>query len=87
VALLMLQCVLGAAFFADLILMLLDRIDIVLRAWLAGLLVAGAVRGVATAMSVDSERAALASGAALVLLVLVLLLIAARRVVTTAMSH
>ena len=38
-----LQCVLGAVLFTDLIMVLLDRLEIVLRSWLSGIAAAGLV--------------------------------------------
>jgi hypothetical protein len=87
-ALLALQCALGAVFFADLILILLDRLDLDLRAWLIGV-AGGSLALVAGVVSIgdDTRTALLSSACLLVALVLVSLLISTRKVVSSAMNH
>lgn len=88
IALLALQCALGAVFFADLILMLLDRLDLDLRAWLTG--IAGgsiALVGGIVLTGTETRSALLVAAGLLVALVLVSLLISTRKVVSAAMNH
>ena len=81
------QCALGAVFFADLILVLLDRLDVVLRSWLTG--VALGVASLCMFLAIDNEvsLAVHRAGFVLVSVVLVSLLIHVRTVVSAVMSH
>ncbi len=83
-----LQCALGAVFFTDLILVLLDRLDLVLRSWLAGIDLAGvALLAIIVFTDRDVRAAAFLAACLLVATVLVLLLIETREVVAVAMNH
>ncbi len=81
------QCALGAAFFADLIIVMFDRLDLVLRSWFIGF-AAGLVT-LLTLLSIDDD-AALAvrwAACALVSAVLVSLLVHVRTVVSAVMNY
>ena len=83
-----LQVVLGAVLFTDLILVLLDRLDLVLRSWLAG--IAAACVGLLAIVAFtnrDIGTAAFPAACLLVAAVLILLLLEAREVVAAAMNH
>ena len=82
------QCALGAVFFTDLIMVLLDRLDLVLRSWLFGI-AAGTVAFVSTLLIAGTEagEAVLPAAAVLVAVVLASLLLHARQVVAAAMNH
>lgn len=82
------QCALGAVFFTDLIMVLLDRVDLVLRSWLCGI-AAGIVAFSITVLitGTESSAAVLPAAAVLVAVVLVSLLLHVRQVVATAMNH
>ncbi len=83
-----LQCVLGAVLFTDLILVLLDRLDLVLRSWVAGIVAAGvALVAIIAFTNRDLSAAAFPAACLLVAAVLVLLLLEAREVVAAAMNH
>lgn len=82
-----LQCGLGIVFFADLVLMLLDRLELILRAWLGGIAVAGAALLGTLLIGNDTRTALIGAGAALVVFVLASLMFAARQVVSAAMNH
>lgn len=83
-----LQCGLGVVFFADLVLMLLDRLQIILRCWLGGIATGGAALLGTRALTANDTRAALTESAAvLVVFVLCSLLFVARQVVSAAMNH
>ncbi|MGZ4790845.1 MAG: hypothetical protein ACXWBO_03180 [Ilumatobacteraceae bacterium] len=83
-----LQCVLGAVLFTDLILVLLDRLDLVLRSWIAGIAAAGiALLAIIAFTHRDLAAAAFPAACLLVAAVLVLLLLEAREVVAAAMNH
>lgn len=84
---LIVQCALSAVFFTDLIVVLFDRLDLVLRSWLTG--VAAGVATLDTVLLAEND-AALAlrwAGFMLVLVVLISLLIHVRTVVSAAMNH
>jgi hypothetical protein len=84
----MLQCALGAVFFTDLIVVLLGRLDLVLRSWLAGLAVGclAALGLLVLTESVTDVQPYLA-GSAVISVVIVSLLFHARQVVSAAMSY
>jgi hypothetical protein len=85
---LIVECALAAVFFTDLIIVLLDRLDLVLRSWLAGVAVGGltlVVLLVATRGAVD--LVAFQAGCVLVVVVLGSLVLHARSVVSIAMNH
>ncbi len=82
------ECALAAVFFSDLILVLLDRLDLVLRSWITGV-VLGGIALVALLISTNSptDLVAFWAGCALVSAVLISLLFHARAVVSIAMNH
>jgi hypothetical protein len=85
---LVVECALGAVFFTDLIVVLFDRLDLVLRAWLTGLAVGClALAGLFTLTDSHTDRAVFQSGCILVSVVLVSLLFYSRAVVSAAMNH
>lgn len=85
---LILQCVLGAVLFTDLIMVLLDRLEIVLRSWLIGIAAAGVSLLATLALTNrDLGESVFPSACLLVAVVLVLLLFEAREVVSAAMNH
>jgi hypothetical protein len=85
---LVVQCVLGAVFFADLILGLLDRIDLVLRSWICGLVIGGiALTGHLIFTRADFGDALFAASSAFVAVVLILLLLQTHAVLSSAMNH
>jgi hypothetical protein len=83
-----LQWLLGAAFLTDVILVLLDRVDLVLRSWSAGLVVGSvAFAGISVLSDNAIEIAVSRAGAVVVAVLLVSLLVCAYKVVSTAMSY
>lgn len=83
-----LQCGLGAVLFTDLILVLLDRLALVLRAWLVGIAAAGVMFSATLALTNrDLVGSVFPSACLLVAVVLLLLLFEAREVVSAAMNH
>jgi hypothetical protein len=82
------ECVLGAVFFTDLILVLFDRLDLVLRSWMIGVAF-GCVALVVLLISTGSQPdlVAFQAGCVLVSAVLISLLFHARAVVSIAMNH
>ena len=83
-----LQCALGAVLFTDLIMVLLDRLELVLRAWLIGIAAAGAWLAATLALTTRNlGSSVLPSACLLVAIVLVLLLFEAGEVVSAAMNH
>jgi hypothetical protein len=83
-----LQCALGALLFTDLIMVLLDRLELVLRAWFIGIAAAAAWLTATLALTNrDLGSSVFPSACLLVAVVLVLLLFEAREVVAAAMNH
>ena len=83
-----LQCGLGAVLFTDLIMVLLDRLALVLRAWLIGIAAGGAWLLAELALTNrDLGGSVFPSACLLVAVVLLLLLFEAREVVSAAMNH
>lgn len=83
-----LQGVLGAVFFTDLIVVMFDRIDLVVRSWLAGVAIGSvALLGISVFSDTATNPALFRTGAVAVSVVLVALLVSARTVVTVAMNH
>ena len=82
------ECALGAVFFTDLIIVLLDRLDLVLRSWLTGVAIA-CVALVVLLISTHSnaDHLAFQTGCVLVSVVLVSLLLPARAVVSIATNY
>jgi hypothetical protein len=82
------ECVLAAVFFTDLILVLFDRLDLVLRSWITGVVV-GTVALIVLLVSTNSHTDLIAfwAGCALISAVLISLLFHARAVVSIAMNH
>jgi hypothetical protein len=81
------QCALGAVFFADLILVLLDRLDLVQRSWLTAVALGVASLFMVLALDNEVSLAVRRAGFVLVSVVLVSLLIHVRTVVSAVMSH
>ncbi len=81
------QCALGAAFFTDLIIVMFDRLDLVLRSWLIGFAVGLASLGRLVLIDDDTALAIRWAAFALVSIVLVSLLVHARTVVSAAMNY
>ena len=81
------QCALGAAFFTDLIIVMFDRLDLVLRSWLIGF--AAGVMSLCTVMLIggDTARALRLAAVVLVSAVLVSLLVHVRTVVSAVMNY
>jgi hypothetical protein len=82
------QCALGAVYFVDLIMVLLDRLDLALRSWLSGIaagLIAGSALFAITGRNLNSV--VYPSAAVLVAVVLGSLLFYSREVVSAAMNH
>jgi hypothetical protein len=82
------QCVLGAVYFVDLIMVLLDRLDLALRSWLSGI-VAALIAGWALLAVTGRHLNSVVYPSATVLVVVVLgsLLFYSREVVSAAMNH
>ncbi len=88
VAALAVQCALGAVFFADLIMVLLDRLDVALRSWLFGIATGIAACVVSLALTgAEFSATVLPAAAVLVAVALASLLLHARQVVAAAMNH
>lgn len=85
---LIVECALAAVFFTDLIIVLLDRLDLVLRSWLTGVGV-GCLALVVLLVSTRSggDLLAFRAGCVLVAVVLGSLVLHARSVVSIAMNH
>jgi hypothetical protein len=81
------QFALGAAFFTDLIIVMFDRLDLVLRSWLIGF--ASGLAALGTVFSIENDTALAVRWAAfaLVFVVLVSLLVHVRTVVSAAMNY
>lgn len=84
---LVLQCALGAVFFTDLIIVLSDGLDLVLRSWLNGIAIGVATFGALLFFGRDAALAVHWAAAVLVGVVLVSLLAQARTVVSAAINH
>lgn len=84
---LVLQCALGAVFFTDLIIVLFDRLDLVLRSWLNGVAVGVASFGTLVLSGRDAVLAVRWAASVLVAVVLASLLTQARTVVSAAINH
>jgi hypothetical protein len=82
------QCALGAVYFVDLIMVLLDRLDLALRSWLSGI-VAALIAGWALLAVTGRHLNSVVYPSATVLVVVVLgsLLFYSREVVSAAMTH
>ena len=81
------QCALGAAFFTDLIIVMFDRLDLVLRSWLIGFTLGLLSLGAVLLVENDTALAIHWAAFTLVSVVLVLLLVHVRTVVSVAMNH
>ena len=82
------ECLLAAVFFADLILVLLDRLNLVLRSWITGAaLGSGALLVLLITTDSHTDLVAYWAGCALIAAVLISLLFHARAVVSIAMNH
>lgn len=84
---LVVQCALGAVFFTDLIIVLFDRLDLVLRSWLNGVAIGVASFGTLMLTGRDAAHAVRWAASLLVAVVLVSLLVQARTVVSAAIKH
>ena len=81
------QCALGAAFFTDLIIVMFDRLDLVLRSWLIGFALGVATLGMVMLIENDMTVAIRWAVPALVSIVLVSLLVQVRVVVSSASNY
>ena len=81
------QCALGAAFFTDLIIVMFDRLDLVLRSWFIGFAAGLATLGTLLMTTDDAFLAVRWASAALVSAVLVSLLVHVRTVVSAVMNY
>jgi hypothetical protein len=82
------QCALGAVYFVDLIMVLLDRLDLALRSWLSGIVAALIAGGALFAVAGRHLNSVVyPSATVLVAVVLGSLLLHCREVVSAAMNH
>ncbi len=85
---LVVECGLGAVYFVDLIMVLLDRLDLALRSWLAGVAAGLAALWALSAITVRDLGSMLYPAAAVMVAVVVgSLLFYSREVVSAAMNH